>query len=49
MNALALSLTPSISSNKPFLIGRGGLGVLKERMKTNRGRGGVKPISMLTL
>ena len=34
--------------NKGFAVeGRGG--VLKERMKTNRGRGGVKPISMLTL
>ena len=53
MNALALSLTPSISSNEHFLIKdllwRPGGGVLKERMKTNRGRGGVKPISMLTL
>ena len=29
--------------------GEGGGGVLKERMKRNRGRGGVKPISMLTL
>ena len=29
--------------------GAGGGGLLKERMKTNKGRGGVKPISMLTL
>ena len=35
-------------SNKGFVV-EGGRGVLKERMKTNRGRGGVKPISMLTL
>ena len=51
MNALALSLTPSISSNEPFLI-KGLLWrgeVLKVRIKTNRGRGGVKSISMLTL
>ena len=27
----------------------GGESVLKEQMKTNRGRGGVKPISMLAL
>ena len=44
INAPALSLTPSISSNKPFLM-KGllwrGMGILKERMKTNRGRGGV--------
>ena len=52
MNALALSITLSISSNEIFLI-KGlllrGDGVLKERMKTNRGREGVKPITMLTL
>ena len=47
------SFHPSISSNEPFLIkglfwrGRGG--VLKEQIKTNRRKGGVKPISMLTL
>ena len=33
---------------KGFVVERGG-GVLKEQMKTNRGRGGVKPFSMLTL
>ena len=61
MNALALSLTPSISSNETYLVkdffvkwargrGRGGGGgVLKEQMKTNSGRAGVKPISTLTL
>ena len=55
MNAIALSLNPSISFNEPFLIkglfwkGRGKGGVLKKRMKTNRGRGGVKPLSVLTL
>ena len=52
MNALALLLPPSISSIEPFLI-KGllcrGEGVLKEQMKINRGRGGVRPISMLTL
>ena len=51
MNALALSLTPSISSNELFLINGllwRGEWVLKEQMKTNTGRGGVKPISMLT-
>ena len=52
MNVLALSLTPSISSNELFLM-KGLLWrwreVLKEWMKTNRGRGGVKPFSMLTL
>ena len=52
MNALALSLSPSIFSKNPFL--RKGLlwtreGILKERMKANKGREGVKPISMLTL
>ena len=50
MNALALSLIPSISLNEPFLIKcllwRV---VLKNRMKTNRGRGEVTPTSMLTL
>ena len=43
MNVLALSLTPSISSNESFLI-KGLLWsgkVIKMRMKTNRGRGGV--------
>ena len=65
MNALALSLTPSISSNETYLVkgffvkwargqwgegeGRGRGGVLKEQMKTNSGRAGVKPISTLTL
>ena len=55
MNALASSFTPFISSNKAFLIkgllweGGEGRRFLKEQMKTNRGRGGVKPISMLTL
>ena len=34
--------------NEGFVM-EGGRGVLKERMKTNRGRGAVKPISMLTL
>ena len=40
MNALALSLTPSISSNKPFLIKAllwRGKEVLKERMKKTGG------------
>ena len=43
MNALALSLTPSFSSGETFLIKGccgGARGVLRERMKTNRGRGG---------
>ena len=35
--------------NKGFVVEEGGKEVLKERMKANRGRGGVKPISMLTL
>ena len=35
--------------NKGFVVEGGGGGVLKEQMKTNTGRGGVKPISMLTL
>ena len=34
--------------NKGFVV-EVGEGVLEERMKTNRGKGGVKPISMLTL
>ena len=34
--------------NKGFVV-EGGRGVLKEQMKTNTGRGGVKPISMFTL
>ena len=34
--------------NKGFVV-EGGGGVLKEQMKTNRGRGGVKPFSMLPL
>ena len=33
---------------KGFVV-EGGRGVLKEQMKTNKGRGGAKPISMLTL
>ena len=33
--------------NKGFVVEGGG--VLKEQMKTNKGRGGVKPFSMLTL
>ena len=51
----SIIIKPSISFNEPFLIkgllwkGRGREGVLKKRMKTNRGRRGVKPISMLTL
>ena len=48
MNALALSLTPSVSSNETFLIkgllwrkgGEGGGGGLKGGRKTNRGGGG---------
>ena len=52
MNALALSLTPSISSNRPFC-NEGfvveGEWVLKERMKTNKRSGRVKPTSMGTL
>ena len=56
MNALALLLTPSISSNEPFLImdllwrGRGSS--LKSEWKQTggeKGRGGVKLIFMLTL
>ena len=46
----ALSLTPSISSNEPFLIKgavEGEKEVFKERMKTNRRRG--DEISMFTL
>ena len=34
--------------NKGFVV-EGGGGVLKEHMKTDKGRGGVKPFSMLTL
>ena len=53
MNAEALSLTPPISFNEPFLIKgllwRGERGVLKEQMETNKGRGRIKPMSMLTL
>ena len=44
MNALALPLTPSISSNELFFnkgfVVEGEREVLKERIKTNRGRGG---------
>ena len=46
MNALALSLTPSISSDKPFLrkglLWRGGGGErsLKSKLKQTGGRGG---------
>ena len=53
MNAEALSLTPSVSFNELFLIKgllwRGERGVLKEQMETNKGRGRIKPMSMLTL
>ena len=34
--------------NKGFIVEEGSW-ILQERMKTNRGRGGVKPITMLTL
>ena len=34
--------------NKGFVV-EGGGGVLKEQMKTDKGMGGVKPFSMLTL
>ena len=55
VNPLAFSLTPSIFSNEPFLKRvycggeRGAGGVLREQIKTNWGRGEMKPITMLTL
>ena len=44
MNALGLIIINSFHLFQQTLFNKGGRGVLKERMKTNRERGGAKPI-----